>query len=183
MSISGQGTLPLTSGFPMLESEYKYLVRSGFDPEGCVRLDITQAYLTSGGDNTVRIRKKIGPSGGSFILTVKGPKVGISSVEVELPMSEQTYDQLLPLCGQSIVKQRYLVPHMGYTWEVDVFGGSLTGLVVAEVEVRSPKDPCPPAPPSWSLFDVTTDKRYTNSNLSRLTSSEAKALVRKSIER
>jgi len=51
------------------------------------------------------------------------------------------------------------------TWEVDEFFGENQGLVIAEVELESERQPIPW--PSWVGDEVTDDDRYFNANLVR----------------
>lgn len=70
------------------------------------------------------------------------------------------------LCGEGVIdKTRYLVPHQGHTWEVDVFHGENQGLIVAELELDH-EDQTFPLPP-WLDDEVTGDPRYYNSALSK----------------
>ena len=66
-----------------------------------------------------------------------------------------------------ISKTRYLIPYENYTIELDVFEGDLAPLVMAEVEFASKEEAYAFVPPAWFLEDVTQDKRYHNSNLSK----------------
>jgi adenylate cyclase len=71
---------------------------------------------------------------------------------------------LLALCDGDIVdKVRHRIEHAGLLWEVDVFHGANEGLVVAEVELRSPDQPVDV--PDWVGADVTSDPRYYNASL------------------
>ena len=66
-----------------------------------------------------------------------------------------------------IDKTRWLVPAGDgeHTWEVDEFHGDNEGLVVAEIELRSEDDEF--EKPSWLGEEVTGDRRYYNSMLSK----------------
>lgn len=62
-------------------------------------------------------------------------------------------------------------------WSVDLFGGDLYGLVLAEYEVQKETDPAPALPDGLELVrDVTDDGRFANKRLSRM-SKEARALL------
>ena len=66
--------------------------------------------------------------------------------------------------GRGVEKIRYLVPAgNGLYWEVDVFGGELTGLTVAEIELPS-ADTAFDLPP-FIAREVTGDPAYYNSAL------------------
>src|SRR4051812_10488219 len=71
-------------------------------------------------------------------LTVKGPRAGLGRLEFEyeIPM-DHANEMLRSVCeGMQIEKVRYDVPHAGLVWEVDVYQGSLTGVILAEVELE-----------------------------------------------
>ena len=65
--------------------------------------------------------------------------------------------------ARRIEKTRYAVAYAGRTWDVDVFAGANTGLVLAEVELNSPDEPI--ELPSWVGREVTNDPRFRNSKL------------------
>jgi adenylate cyclase len=62
-----------------------------------------------------------------------------------------------------IEKRRYRIQHGGMTWEVDEFLGDNTGLVVAEIELESARQPF--EKPAWVGEEVTSDPRFYNANL------------------
>jgi CYTH domain-containing protein len=66
-----------------------------------------------------------------------------------------------------IRKRRYVVPHGGHHWEIDVFLDR--ELVVAEIELRHEHDPV--ELPSWLtpyiVRDVTGEVQYFNAVLAR----------------
>jgi CYTH domain-containing protein len=53
----------------------------------------------------------------------------------------------------------------GYQLELDVYQGSLAGLVVAEIEFESVEESQRFSLPSWFGTEVTEDKHYKNSHL------------------
>jgi CYTH domain-containing protein len=69
------------------------------------------------------------------------------------------------VCQRTVIeKVRYKVPHNGLMWEVDVFEGRNTGLVIAEVELSHSHQTV--TLPSWVGREITADDRYGNSTLS-----------------
>jgi CYTH domain-containing protein len=62
-------------------------------------------------------------------------------------------------------KTRYRVPHENLIWEVDVFAGKLRGLVIAEVELDFSEQVI--ALPEWIGREISDDRRYSNSAMSR----------------
>lgn len=113
------------------------------------------------GGLTARIRL----SGNAAYLTLKGKKIGITCDEYEYEIPSTTARLLYfgYANGGRLEKYRYLVPVAGEIFEVDVFGGDLVGLVVAELELPSEDHPVPQA--SWLGKEVTDDPRYRNSAL------------------
>jgi adenylate cyclase len=62
-----------------------------------------------------------------------------------------------------IEKTRHRQQFAGKIWEIDVFHGDNTGLVVAEVEFASESEQF--QPPPWLGCEVSADPRYFNSSL------------------
>ncbi|MER2263721.1 CYTH domain-containing protein [Methylobacterium oxalidis] len=122
---------------------------------------IRQGYLHTDDRNTLRVRR----AGERGFLTWKGKKQGSSRAEFEREISPETADFLLSLISpeRCLEKTRYGVEHAGLTWDVDVFEGPLTGLILAEVELQQEDQPVPV--PGWVTREVTQDKRYRNSRL------------------
>ena len=100
-------------------------------------------------------------------LTVKGRNSGAIRDEWEYPVPVTDAEEMARrLCGGfAIDKTRYIVDHLGWKWEVDLFHGHHEGLILAEIEMPS-ADSNPPLPPFIGP-EVTGDPRYYNSTLSR----------------
>ena len=62
-----------------------------------------------------------------------------------------------------IEKTRYKIPVGNLTWEIDEFLGENTGLIVAEVELKSEDQTFDK--PVWAGDEVTYDPRNFNANL------------------
>jgi CYTH domain-containing protein len=125
---------------------------------------IEQGYVAIGEDGTeVRLRRR---DGAAAFLTFKSGG-GRSRVEEELELDPERFERLWPLTeGRRIVKTRYEIPGEGdLVIEVDVYGGDLDGLVVAEVEFGSEEAADGFAAPSWMGREVTEDRRYKNQRL------------------
>jgi adenylate cyclase len=144
------------------EIERKFLVQGeGWRKKASGPSHIIQGYLARGRRSTVRIRIK---DGKAATLTIKSREAGASRSEFEYRISMKDAHALLKLCGSSrIDKQRYTVPQGKLTWEIDVFGGSHAGLVIAEVELSRVDEPL--RLPAWIGEEVTADPRYRNSSL------------------
>lgn len=122
---------------------------------------LQQAYLNT--DPVIRIRKE----NDNYYLTYKGHGM-LAREEYNLPLNVESYDHLLPKCdGNAISKKRYLIPFGKYTIELDVFDAPFAPLIIAEVEFETKEEAESFTPPAWFLEDVTYNKEYHNSNLSR----------------
>jgi adenylate cyclase len=72
--------------------------------------------------------------------------------------------EMLGLCEQPLLEKiRYKVQFNNKIWEVDVFLKDNTGLVVAEIELKTENEKF--RLPSWIGKEVSGDKKYSNSNL------------------
>ena len=144
-----------------LEIERKFLVKDlSFEALATAQSQISQGYLSREAERTVRVRLRDGKG----FITIKSKNRGAVRGEWEYEIPERDARELLTLCeGRVISKTRYLVPWQGMTWEVDVFGGDLSGLILAEIELPSADaEFC--APP-FVGEEVTGNQRYYNSNL------------------
>jgi adenylate cyclase len=146
-----------------IEIERKFLVKNdGFKNESVKELRITQGYLSSVPERTVRVRIK----GERGFITIKGmgSKSGASRFEWEKEITIEETKELLKICEQGIIdKTRYNVKSGEHTFEVDEFYGENEGLTVAEVELSSEDEKF--EKPDWLGKEVTGDIRYFNSML------------------
>ena len=146
-----------------IEIERKFLVCGEFRNEATEATEIVQGYLSTAPGSTVRIRIR----GEKGYITVKGKSdesgIGRYEWEKEIPVDEAR--ELLRLCEPyPVEKTRHLVPFRGHIFEVDVFRGANSGLVMAEIELGSPGEPFDK--PSWLGEEISGDPRYFNSALS-----------------
>ncbi|MFM9825788.1 CYTH domain-containing protein [Flavobacterium sp.] len=149
----------------MIEIERKFLVTSeAFKKEAFAQNRITQGYLSSVPDRTVRVRIK----GEKGFLTIKGAsnESGLSRFEweKEIPIDEAT--ALLKLCEKGIIdKNRFEVKVGNHIFEIDEFYGENKGLIFAEIELMDENEFF--EKPLWLGKEVTNDIRYYNSYLSK----------------
>lgn len=124
---------------------------------------IEQAYLCTA--PVVRIRKQ----DDEYYLTYKGGGM-MAREEYNLPLDKESYNHLLKKAdGNIISKIRYLIPlGNGLTAELDIFEGKFAGMLLVEVEFDSVEAAKQFKKPDWFGEDVTYDKMYHNSVLSRL---------------
>src|SRR5215470_421285 len=117
------------------EIERKFLVRDNrWRDMTAGHYHIRQAYLAADGKASIRVRIK---SQGGAALTIKSRTPEMRRLELEYLIPVLEAEALIALRrGGIIEKERYIVPYAGKTWEVDVFAGDNTGLVIAEVELR-----------------------------------------------
>lgn len=148
----------------MQEIERKFLVSSDtFKTTAFTQNRIVQGYLNSDPERTVRIRIK----GNKGFLTVKGKgnDIGTTRLEWEKEISVAEAELLLPLCEKGVIdKIRYEVNVGKHVFEVDVFSGENSGLVIAEIELSSENETY--EKPLWLGTEVTGDVRYYNAYLS-----------------
>ena len=124
--------------------------------------DIQQAYLNT--SPVIRIRKQ----DEDYFLTYKGSGM-MSREEYNLPLNQKSYFHLLTKAdGNIITKTRYLIPLFNsLTAELDIFHDIFDGRLLVEVEFNSIEDANSFIPPEWFGEDVTYDKKYHNSNMSK----------------
>lgn len=144
------------------EIEHKYLVKDDSYKSDIVESHvISQGYITREKDRTVRIRI----IDNEARLTIKGRTISDtrSEYEYKIPVSDAV-EMIDNLCAGPIIKKtRHIVQYGGNKWEIDEFGGPLSGLVVAEIEI--PYSEYKYDIPPFIGKNVTSDSRYFNSNL------------------
>ena len=144
------------------EIERKFLVKGDFKQEVFKSTRITQGYLSSVPERTVRVRVK----GEKGFITIKGigNESGASRYEWEKEIPVDEVRELLRICDPGVIdKTRYLVKNGPYTFEVDEFYGDNEGLTVAEIEL--PDEQAQFERPEWLGEEVTGDVRFYNSML------------------
>ena len=144
------------------ETERKFLVEGDYKKDAFKQTRITQGYLSSVPERTVRVRV----NGDKGFITIKGigDDSGSTRYEWEKEIPPGEVQELLEICEPGVIdKTRYLVKQGDHTWEVDEFYGDNEGLVVAEVELDAPDQEF--EKPVWLGEEVTGDKRYYNSML------------------
>jgi len=150
----------------MQEIERKFLILQtpDFKDEARNKTRIVQGYLNSAPDRTVRVRIK----GDKGFLTIKGRSSsdGLSRFEWEKEVALFEAEELLKLCEPGVIEKfRYEVEVGEHIFEVDEFTGLNAGLIIAEVELQSEHEEFPR--PAWLGTEVTGEKRYYNSYLSK----------------
>lgn len=149
----------------MIEIERKFLVTSqAFKNEAQKSTLIKQGFLNTDPERTVRIRI----IGEYAFITVKGigNTSGTSRFEWEKEIDVSEAEQLMPLCEKGIIEKiRYEIPLGNHIYEVDEFFGENKGLIIAEIELDYENETF--LKPDWLGKEVTGDRRYYNSKLSK----------------
>lgn len=138
------------------------MVNGDFKSDAFKATRITQGYLSSVPERTVRVRVK----GDKGFITIKGigNASGASRFEWEKEIPVEDVKALLEICEPGVIdKTRYLVKAGEHTYEVDEFYGDNEGLTVAEVELSDENEAFDK--PSWLGKEVTGDAKYYNSML------------------
>jgi CYTH domain-containing protein len=143
------------------EIERKFLVQGDAWRSGPAGHFCRQGFLLNSVECTVRVRV----IGGQAYLTIKGRAEGISRPEYEYPIPVADANELLDrLCLPPLIeKTRFIREVNGLKWEIDEFAGLNQGLIVAEIELKSPDQAV--ALPPWVGLEVTADPRYLNASL------------------
>jgi adenylate cyclase len=146
------------------EIERKFLVRNEeWRALASEYKDIRQAYLAWENKSSVRVRII---DNSTATLTVKSRPVELRRLELEYPIPIIEAEALLPLRkGATVEKARYLLPFGDLVWEIDVFSGDNSGLVIAEIELRHENQPI--ELPSWIGEEVTGNHLYYNGYLAQ----------------
>ena len=83
--------------------------------------------------------------------------------EYEIPIADAER-MLSTLCqDDTLEKQRFFVEEAGATWQVDVYGGILQGVVIAEIELKQESQEL--ILPRWIGKEVTGDFFYKKVNM------------------
>lgn len=147
------------------EIERKFRVKNTtFLQETTSKFKIVQGYLNSNPDRTVRIRLKENKA----FITVKGKSndAGTTRFEWEKEINYTEAEQLIQLCEDFIIEKiRYEVTYLNQLFEIDIFEGKNTGLIIAEIELESPNQKV--VFPDWLGKEVTGDVRFYNAYLSK----------------
>jgi adenylate cyclase len=144
------------------EIERKFLLRGNAWQELVTsRKSIRQAYLSSDGKTSIRVRIK---NESAATLTVKSRPVDLRRLELEYDIPILEAEALMQLRqGAVIEKTRHVVPWGDLAWEIDVFSGENAGLIIAEIELRDQHQHF--ERPEWIGVEVTGQAQYYNSFL------------------
>ena len=139
------------------EIERKFLVRSDAWRALVTRSERLRDGLVAASDGRkVRVRLYEDRA----MLTIKSRSEGGSRAEFEYEIPRDHAQELLALhCGiDTLEKTRHHVPFEGFVWEIDVYEGELSGVVLAEVELDRIDREVPI--PEWAGEEVTDRAEY-----------------------
>lgn len=150
--------------YARVERERRFLLEGPPAPSSVtVTRVITDRYLVG---TRLRLRRAERPDAGGceLKLTQKVPADRPGAVQgliTKTYLSPAEYDLLASLPAAVLTKTRFSVPPLG----VDVFGGPLQGLVLAEAEFTSDEEALAFVPPTECVVEVTDDARFTGGRL------------------
>jgi CYTH domain-containing protein len=162
-----------------VERERRYLLREL--PEGVSLTDehaqITDNYITN---TRLRLRKsRWVPTGEwSLKLTQKhtpAPPDFTRTLITTIYLNLAEYEVLSVFEANELRKNRYYLRHEGRLYSVDVFLGSLRGLILSETDFDTDEEmDAFPAPP-FAFMDVSRDELFTGGRLVHLTADDLRA--------
>lgn len=138
------------------EIERKYLIFVNRLPKLKRGQKIVQAYLSTDPVVRARIKNKKG------YLTIKFREYGVN-IEYDITISVSDAQGIIGRCGNKVEKTRYNIKVNGKIWEVDIFEEDNSGLIIAEIELKSLDEKF--QRPLWISKEVTNDKKYWNVSL------------------
>ena len=132
-----------TTGGPQREAERRFLLRQLPEISYERILRMRQFYILLEKERKYSARFRLVEDLGTHVVTCfETHKIGsgLDILETEYPVDPALYPDLKRLygIGREIEKIRHVAICHGETWEIDVFGGCFTGLVVAELEMDDP---------------------------------------------
>ena len=146
------------------EIERKFLViGQDWQKLAITRTRIRQAYLVAEG--ALRSASASRKSHAAT-LTIKSRGAEMRRLELEYPIPTTDAEALMARRHGSVIeKVRHDIPWQGLLWEVDVFTGDNTGLVLAEIELDHERQPFDLPP--WVGAEVTSLRKYYNGDLAQ----------------
>lgn len=154
------------------EIERKFLITGNGWQDAPRSSRIRQGYIVPGPPVSVRVRIA---DDAANINIKRATDVAAVRDEYEYSIPVDDAEKMLnDLChGYAIEKTRHYIEHAGLTWEIDVFEGVNSGLLIAEIELNHENQQF--ELPPWAGEEVTDDPRYLNASLSQHPYSEWKS--------
>ena len=145
-----------------VEIERKFLVANDDWRRLAIRtVSIRDGLIAAYQGRKVRVRI----SGDIATIAIKGPRIGIVRPELEYEIPIADAERMLSTMCQddTLEKQRFFVEDAGATWHIDVYGGILQGVVIAEIELKQESQEL--ILPRWIGKEVTGDPLYKKINM------------------
>lgn len=171
--LTDENTICPDSKYARLERERRYLLRDL--PEGLKRTDphlqITDNYITG---TRLRLRKVRDPKTNKWVakFTQKfapDPNDLSRTRITNFYLNALEAETLSVFATNEIRKNRYKLEFEGRTFAVDMFLGSLFGLVLAEINFDSDSEMDSYRMPPFALAEVTNDSLFTGGRLCEVT--------------
>ena len=182
--LTNQNTIVPASKYARIERERKFLLERL--PEGLTpssrHLQITDNYLTG---TRLRLRKVRDPQTNKWTLKLTqkfapNPKDLSRTVITNIYLDAREYNTLAVFEANEIRKNRYPFEHDGCRYGIDVFIGSLWGLMLAEVSFETDEALEHFTTPSFAIGEVTDNEAFTGAKLTELTFEDVRNEIRRS---
>lgn len=144
------------------EIERKFLVADQSWRELCTKSErLRDGLLAISNERKIRVRTYENRA----TITVKTRGTATAREEFEYVIQFEDARELISRhCdGNVLEKIRHYVPYQGFVWEVDVYEGVLSGIILAEVELENAEIEVPL--PRWIGREVTGDPEYKKINM------------------
>ena len=158
-----------------VEIERKFLVRDeSWRSLATRRSEIRDGLIAVANGRKVRVRI----CDQQATLAVKAKTEGLANAEFEYEIPRADAEELIAhhCLRAELAKTRYFVLHGQLTWQVDVYKGILTGVILAEVELAS--EMVEIALPVWVGREVTGNPDYKKINMVNARIGSARSAVR-----
>lgn len=158
--------------YALLEHERRFLVDPAQLPALGAGELIEDRYLEGG---RLRLRAVTGTDGARVFKLCKKYAADdpLSAPIVNIYLDATEFAALARLPGRALSKRRHRVA--GFA--VDVFGGALEGLVLAEIDRPDRAAVVAAAMPGWAVREVTGEAAFTGGELCRLDAAEVAGLL------
>ncbi len=162
--------------YACLELERRYLLRelpAGLEERGDY-WHITDRYLT---DTRLRLRRMETARSGETVFKLgqkyrePSQRPGATTL-TNLYLNDAEYARLSQLDARELIKKRYHYAQGGLDYGIDVFAGTLEGLILAEIECETEQEFERLVTPAFAVKDVTSALFFTGGYLATLTRGE-----------
>ena len=183
---TGRVTIPHESKYERVERERRFLLREL--PPGLKTSDphaqVTDNYITN---TRLRLRKKRWPATNEWTLKLTqkyppDPEDFSRTLITSIYLTEEEYEVLSVFEGNEIRKNRYRYEHEGRTFGIDMFLGSLFGLILAETSFETDEEMAAFTQPPFAFMDVTNDPLFTGGNLVNLSFDDLRVEMEKRLK-